>query len=91
MGSNPSLEFFLATVSLMEALIERLEQAVIRLEVVSAKLQGCFGNMANGESQCMEAFDHLLRGPLSGYMKNSWIIGGDVAKHAEMVQNALQV
>ncbi|XP_076865173.1 adenylyl cyclase-associated protein 2 [Brachyhypopomus gauderio] len=82
----------------MEALIERLEQAVIRLEVVSAKLQGCFGNMANGdinglngESQCMEAFDHLLRGPLSGYMKNSQIIGGDVAKHAEMVQNALQV
>ncbi|XP_026881256.2 adenylyl cyclase-associated protein 2 [Electrophorus electricus] len=84
--------------SLMEALVERLEQAVIRLEVVSANLQGSSGNMTNGDinglngvSQCMEAFDHLLRGPVCEYMKNSRTIGGDVAKHAEMVQNALQV
>lgn len=33
----------------MEALVERLEQAVIRLEAVSAKLQGCSGSMANGD------------------------------------------
>ncbi|XP_072530988.1 adenylyl cyclase-associated protein 2 [Salminus brasiliensis] len=82
----------------MEALVERLEQAVIRLEAVSTKLQGCSGGMANGdinglngEPQCINAFDHFLRGPLSEYMKNSRSIGGDVAKHAEMVHNALQV
>ncbi|KAI5622791.1 adenylyl cyclase-associated protein 2 [Silurus asotus] len=82
----------------MEALVERLEQAVIRLEAVSAKLQGCSGSLSNGEingfngeSQCMDAFDHLLKGPLAEYLKNSQIIGGDVAQHAEMVHNALQV
>ncbi|XP_062846598.1 adenylyl cyclase-associated protein 2 [Trichomycterus rosablanca] len=82
----------------MEALVERLEQAVIRLEVASAKLHGCFENLTNGdinghdgESQCLDAFDDLLKGPLSEYLKSSQSIGGDVAKHAEMVNNALQV
>ncbi|XP_060798081.1 adenylyl cyclase-associated protein 2 [Neoarius graeffei] len=82
----------------METLVERLEQAVIRLETVSAKLQGCSGSLSNGEvngfngeSQCMDAFDHLLTGPVCEYLKNSRTIGGDVAKHAEMVHNALQV
>lgn len=82
----------------MEALVERLEQAVIRLEAVSSKLQGFSGGLANGvingingESQCIDAFDHLLRGALSEYLKNSRTIGGGVAQHAEMVQNALQV
>ncbi|GAA6083009.1 adenylyl cyclase-associated protein 2 isoform X1 [Tachysurus ichikawai] len=80
----------------MEALVDRLEQAVNRLEVVSDKLQGCSGSLSNGEmngyhgeSQCMDAFDNLLRGPLSEYLKNSRTIGGDVAKHAEMVHSAL--
>ncbi|XP_051527395.1 adenylyl cyclase-associated protein 2-like isoform X1 [Myxocyprinus asiaticus] len=84
----------------MEALVERLEQAVIRLEAVAVKLQNCPVGLVNGgitsimnggESQCMEAFDHLLNGPVSEYMKTSAAIGGDVAKHAEMVNNALQV
>ncbi|TSK31345.1 Adenylyl cyclase-associated protein 2 [Bagarius yarrelli] len=82
----------------MEALVERLEQAVLRLEAVSAKIHGCSGILSNGEingyhgeSQCMDAFDHLLRGALSEYMRNSLTIGGEVAKHAEMVHNALQV
>ena len=34
-----------------------------------------------GEPQCVNAFDHLLRGPLCEYLKNSRAIGGDVAKH----------
>lgn len=34
-----------------------------------------------GEIQSMEAFDHLLSGPVSEYMKCSTAIGGDVAKH----------
>ncbi|KAI7798845.1 adenylyl cyclase-associated protein 2 [Triplophysa rosa] len=84
----------------MEALVERLERAVIRLEVVAAKLQNCPGGLVNGdisniinggEIQSMEAFNHLLSGPVSDYMNCSTSIGGDVAKHAEMVNNALQV
>lgn len=82
----------------MELLVERLEQAVARLELVSMKMQVSSG-MANGNcvngisrvSQCMEAFDLLLRGPVSEYLRNSRAIGQDVEKHAEMVNNALQV
>lgn len=33
----------------MEALVERLERAVIRLEVVAAKLQNCPGGLVNGD------------------------------------------
>uniref|UniRef100_A0A8C1QW81 Adenylyl cyclase-associated protein n=1 Tax=Cyprinus carpio TaxID=7962 RepID=A0A8C1QW81_CYPCA len=84
----------------MEALVERLEQAVVRLEAVAIKLQNCPGGLVNGdissminggESESMEAFDHLLSGPVSEYLRTSTAIGGDVAKHAEMVNNALQV
>ncbi|KAM9416038.1 adenylyl cyclase-associated protein 2 isoform 1-T2 [Salvelinus alpinus] len=82
----------------METLVQRLEQAVIRVEQVSVNMQVSNG-MANGEcnginggqSQCMEAFDLLLMGPLSEYLKNSRAIGEDVEKHAEMVNNALQL
>ncbi|XP_071378107.1 adenylyl cyclase-associated protein 2 [Centroberyx affinis] len=82
----------------MEGLMERLEQAVTRLEHMSVKMQVSSG-MANGDcvngidgalSQCVEAFDLLLRGPVSDYLKNSRAIGDDVEKHAEMVNNALQ-
>ncbi|XP_059365465.1 adenylyl cyclase-associated protein 2-like isoform X2 [Carassius carassius] len=84
----------------MEALVERLEQAVIRLEAVAIKLQNCPGGLVNGdissminggESESMEAFDHLLNGSVSEYLRTSTAIGGDVAKHAEMVNNALHV
>ncbi|ROL53619.1 Adenylyl cyclase-associated protein 2 [Anabarilius grahami] len=85
----------------MEALVERLEQAVVRLEAVAVKLQHCPGGVANGdiisnminggESQSMEAFDLLLSGSVSEYVKTSTSIGGEVAKHAEMVNNALQI
>lgn len=33
----------------MEALVERLEKAVIRLEVASAKLHGCSEKLTNGD------------------------------------------
>ncbi|XP_067282168.1 adenylyl cyclase-associated protein 2 [Pseudorasbora parva] len=85
----------------MEALVERLEQAVVRLEAVAVKLQRGPGGVANGDiidhminggdSQSMEAFDLLLSGSVSEYVKTSTAIGGDVAKHAEMVNNALQI
>ncbi|KAM6958940.1 adenylyl cyclase-associated protein 2 [Aplochiton taeniatus] len=84
----------------METLVERLEQAVIRLEQVSVKMQTSNG-MTNGDcvngmngagvAQCVAAFDLLLRGPVSEYLRNSRAIGGDVEKHAEMVNRALQV
>uniref|UniRef100_A0A8C2KZK3 Adenylyl cyclase-associated protein n=1 Tax=Cyprinus carpio TaxID=7962 RepID=A0A8C2KZK3_CYPCA len=64
----------------MEALVERLEQAVVRLEAVAIKLQNCPG----GESESMEAFDHLLSGPVSEYLRTSTAIGGDVAKHVSV-------
>ncbi|XP_070292096.1 adenylyl cyclase-associated protein 2 [Salvelinus sp. IW2-2015] len=75
----------------METLVQRLEQAVIRVEQVSVNMQVSNG-MANGEcnginggqSQCMEAFDLLLMGPLSEYLKNSRAIGEDVEKHMEL-------
>ncbi|KAM3858058.1 adenylyl cyclase-associated protein 2 [Diretmus argenteus] len=82
----------------MEALIERLEQAVIRLEKVSMKMQAsngmtngdCVNGIDGGLSQCVEAFDLLLTGPVSDYLKNSRAIGDVVEKHAEMVSKALQ-
>ncbi|KAM6904365.1 adenylyl cyclase-associated protein 2 isoform 2-T2 [Lycodopsis pacificus] len=82
----------------MEGLMERLEQAVTRLEKMSVPMQASSG-MANGNcvngidgglSQCVEAFDDLLRGPLSEYLNYSRAIGSEVEKHADMVNNALQ-
>uniref|UniRef100_A0A3P8XNK3 Adenylyl cyclase-associated protein n=1 Tax=Esox lucius TaxID=8010 RepID=A0A3P8XNK3_ESOLU len=82
----------------METLVQRLEQAVIRLEQVSVNIQAS-NSMTNGDcnginggaSQCMEAFDLLLMGPVAEYLKNSHTIGEDVEKHAEMVNSALQL
>ncbi|XP_067357016.1 adenylyl cyclase-associated protein 2 [Channa argus] len=82
----------------MEGLMQRLERAVTRLEQMSVTMQASSG-MANGDfvngiegglSQCLEAFDVLLRGPVSDYLKHSRAIGSEVEKHAEMVNNALQ-
>ncbi|KAJ7991505.1 hypothetical protein DPEC_G00284570 [Dallia pectoralis] len=82
----------------METLVQRLEQAVIRLEQVSVNIQASSG-MTNGDCnginggvpQCMEAFDLLLMGPVAEYLKNSRAIGEDVEKHAEMVNDGLQL
>lgn len=82
----------------MEGLMQRLERAVTRLEQMSVTMQASSG-MANGDcvngidggvSQCVEAFDVLLRGPVSEYLNYSRALGSEVEKHAEMVNNALQ-
>ncbi|XP_069552735.1 adenylyl cyclase-associated protein 2 [Brachyistius frenatus] len=82
----------------MEGLMQRLERVVTRLEKMSITMQASSG-MANGDcvngidealSQCVEAFDVLLRGPVVEYLNNSKAIGSEVEKHAEMVNNALQ-
>nr|XP_020462558.1 adenylyl cyclase-associated protein 2 [Monopterus albus]XP_020462559.1 adenylyl cyclase-associated protein 2 [Monopterus albus] len=82
----------------MDGLMLRLERAVTRLEQVSVTMQASSG-MANGDcvngidgglTQCVEAFDLLLRGPVSDYVNHSRAIGSEVEKHAEMVKDALQ-
>ncbi|XP_070777734.1 adenylyl cyclase-associated protein 2 isoform X4 [Enoplosus armatus] len=82
----------------MEGLMERLERAVTRLEKMSVTTQapsgmangGCVNGIDGGLSQCVEAFDVILKGPVSDYLNNSRAIGGEVEKHAEMVNSALQ-
>lgn len=79
--------------------MERLERAVTRLEKVAATAQApgplangdCVNGLHEGESPCMEVFDAILSGPLSDYLSNSRAIGGDVEKHAEMMNEALQM
>ncbi|XP_061677073.1 adenylyl cyclase-associated protein 2 [Syngnathoides biaculeatus] len=78
----------------MEALTERLERAVTRLEQLTASRRLSGGNCVNGidgvAAGCVEAFDVLLKGPLTDYMNISRTIGSDVEQHAEMVKDALQ-
>ncbi|XP_037549355.1 adenylyl cyclase-associated protein 2 [Nematolebias whitei] len=82
----------------MEGLMQRLEQAVTRLEQMSVTMQPS-GSMANGScangidggpSQSVEVFDVLLKGPVSDYLNYSRAIGSEVETHAEMVNDALQ-
>lgn len=76
--------------------MERLEKAVTRLEKMSVTMSSgmsngdCVNGIDGGLSQCVEAFDVLLTGPLSEYMNHSRAIGSEVEKHADMVNDALQ-
>ncbi|CAJ1083505.1 adenylyl cyclase-associated protein 2 [Xyrichtys novacula] len=82
----------------MEGLMERLERAVTRLEKLSVTMQtpngmangDCVNGIDGGLSQCTEAFDVLMKGPVTEYLNNSQAIGSEVEKHAEMVNKALQ-
>lgn len=82
----------------MEDLMERLERAVTRLEKMSVTMQasssmangGCVNGIDGGLSQCVEAFDVVLEGPVSDYLNYSRGLGSEVEKHAEMVSKALQ-
>ncbi|XP_028316396.1 adenylyl cyclase-associated protein 2 [Gouania willdenowi] len=82
----------------MEGLMQRLERAVTRLEHVSVTMQassgvahgGCVNGIDEDNSQCVETFDVLLRGPVSEYLNHSRALGGDVEKHAAMVNDAFQ-
>uniref|UniRef100_A0A672RNF5 Adenylyl cyclase-associated protein n=1 Tax=Sinocyclocheilus grahami TaxID=75366 RepID=A0A672RNF5_SINGR len=61
----------------METLVERLEQAVIRLEAVAVKLQNCPGGLVNGD--------------ISSIINGGIISTRVLSPIAEMVSNALQV
>ncbi|XP_019728228.1 adenylyl cyclase-associated protein 2 [Hippocampus comes] len=78
----------------MEALTERLERAVTRLEQLATSTSLSNGDCVNGingaSTGCVDAFDVLLKGPLTDYMNISRTIGSDVERHAEMVSDALQ-
>ncbi|KAM9738172.1 LOW QUALITY PROTEIN: adenylyl cyclase-associated protein 2 [Menidia menidia] len=71
----------------MEALVQRLERAVSRLEKISLSESI---SMTNGLGGGEDAFDALLRGPVAEYLQHSRAIGRQVEKHAEMVNEALQ-
>ncbi|XP_060114634.1 adenylyl cyclase-associated protein 1 [Heteronotia binoei] len=76
----------------LQSLVERLEKAVGRLEMVShgPGAHGSYGEGSqNGVAEYVQAFDSLLAGPVAEYMKISKEIGGDVQKHAEMVYSGL--
>ncbi|XP_077193708.1 adenylyl cyclase-associated protein 1 [Paroedura picta] len=76
----------------LQSLVERLEKAVGRLEMVSVGpgAQGGYGEGSqNRLAEYVQAFDSLLAGPVAEYMKISKEIGGDVLKHAKMVHSGL--
>ncbi|XP_039592656.1 adenylyl cyclase-associated protein 2 [Polypterus senegalus] len=81
----------------IQRLVERLEDAVTRLESLSSRLHGPSGaggdleNAVNGGlAPSVEAFNQLLSSSVAAYLKNSTDIGEDVHKHAEMVNAAFQ-
>ncbi|XP_015686271.1 adenylyl cyclase-associated protein 1 [Protobothrops mucrosquamatus] len=76
----------------LQSLVERLEKAVGRLEMVSRGpgVHGSHGDSPpKGVAEFVQAFDELLAGPVAAYMKISREIGSEVQKHAEMVHAGL--
>uniref|UniRef100_A0A1W7RJJ1 Adenylyl cyclase-associated protein n=1 Tax=Agkistrodon contortrix contortrix TaxID=8713 RepID=A0A1W7RJJ1_AGKCO len=76
----------------LQGLVERLEKAVGRLEMVSRGpgVHGSHGDSPpKGVAEFVQAFDELLAGPVAAYMKISREIGSEVQKHAEMVHAGL--
>uniref|UniRef100_A0A8C5RYR4 Adenylyl cyclase-associated protein n=1 Tax=Laticauda laticaudata TaxID=8630 RepID=A0A8C5RYR4_LATLA len=76
----------------LQGLVERLEKAVGRLEMVSRGpgVHGSHGDSPpKGIAEFVQAFDELLAGPVAAYMKISREIGSEVQKHSEMVHAGL--
>ncbi|XP_041931970.1 adenylyl cyclase-associated protein 1 [Alosa sapidissima] len=71
----------------LASLVQRLEVAVTRLEAVSGPGGGGAGG-SGAVSAHVEAFDAVVSGPVAEYMSLSQKIGGDVKKHADMMQRA---
>nr|CAG4640987.1 EOG090X08PR [Eulimnadia texana] len=80
-----------------------LENAVKRLETVAGKLESLLlSNQSGsaGSTACVEeeslsadvaAYDELLQTAFAAYLQASKTIGGDVAKHAELVDKAFKI
>ncbi|XP_066480883.1 adenylyl cyclase-associated protein 2 isoform X2 [Tiliqua scincoides] len=78
-----------------QGLMERLENAVIRLEAlfthrVAGVECGTVNGINGGVAPYIEAFDRLLNGSVAEFLRNSKILDGDVKIHAEMVRAAFQ-
>ncbi|KAJ6664474.1 hypothetical protein lerEdw1_007131 [Lerista edwardsae] len=80
-----------------QGLMERLENAVIRLESLLTDSQrapgvecGTVNGINGGVAPYIEAFDRLLNGSVAEFLRNSKILDGDVKTHAEMVRTAFQ-
>ncbi|XP_053322637.1 adenylyl cyclase-associated protein 2 [Spea bombifrons] len=81
----------------VQGLMDRLENAVLRLEAALSKsypstlTDSNIVNGINGDvAPFVEAFDALLKGPLEEYLKNSKVLGGDVETHASLVEKAFK-
>uniref|UniRef100_UPI00398E9032 adenylyl cyclase-associated protein 1 isoform X2 n=1 Tax=Pristiophorus japonicus TaxID=55135 RepID=UPI00398E9032 len=75
----------------MDALVQRLEKAVIRLETIGLSDGHGAGSGDAALVPFVKAFDELLAGPVATYYKLSKEIGGDVGKHADMMTEALKM
>lgn len=75
-----------------------LAQLVQRLEVVASRLEASVPGAGNGSASMPEeavspsvaAFDEIVSGPFAAYVQCSKTIGGDVAQHAEAVQQGFK-
>ncbi|KAF6107810.1 cyclase associated actin cytoskeleton regulatory protein 2 [Phyllostomus discolor] len=80
----------------LQGLVERLEQAVSRLELLSEVSHrppencGELNGVNGGVAPSVEAFDKLMNNMVAEFLKKSKILAGDVETHAEMVHSAFQ-
>uniref|UniRef100_A0A8C3YK76 Adenylyl cyclase-associated protein n=1 Tax=Catagonus wagneri TaxID=51154 RepID=A0A8C3YK76_9CETA len=71
----------------MQGLMERLERAVGRLELLSAGSHqppgdcGAINGVTGGVAPSVEAFDKLMNGMVAEFLKKSRILAGDVETH----------
>ncbi|XP_043573670.1 adenylyl cyclase-associated protein 1 [Chiloscyllium plagiosum] len=73
----------------MDALVQRLEKAVLRLETLeSSRNAECGSDVV---APFVEAFDEMLVGTIAQYYKLSKEIGGDVGEHADLVNQAVKM
>ncbi|XP_044282383.1 adenylyl cyclase-associated protein 2 [Varanus komodoensis] len=79
------------------ALMQRLENAVIRLESLLSDSQraarmecGTVNGVNEDIAPHVEAFDRIMNGSVAAFLRNSLVLDSDVKTHAEMVRAAFQ-
>ncbi|KAG8510995.1 Adenylyl cyclase-associated protein 2 [Galemys pyrenaicus] len=79
-----------STMAEMQGLMERLEQAVCRLELLSGGPHQPAGNcgeingVIGGVAPSVEAFDKLMNSMVAEFLKKSKILAGDVETHVSI-------
>ncbi|XP_036948367.1 adenylyl cyclase-associated protein 1 [Acanthopagrus latus] len=74
----------------LASLVQRLEVAVSRLESVSGQGGSAGGSSGGAVSAYVEAYDAILNSAMAEYLSLSKKIGGDVQKHADMMERAFR-